>query len=66
MKKFFQNILGGLRRFHQDEQGIETINVVMILAIAAFVVIVLFAAGRDIVDWMKGKIDEMKQEKIDY
>lgn len=54
MKTFVQNTLASLHRFHNDEQGQDTISTVMLLAVAAMVVIVLITFGNDIIKWMKG------------
>jgi Flp pilus assembly pilin Flp len=59
MKNLFCKAVSSLRRFHNDEQGIETINAVMLLAIAAMVVVVLISQGKTIIDWMKARIGEV-------
>lgn len=59
MKNRFLEAVSSLRRFHDDEQGIETINAVMLLAVAAMVVIVLITSGKEILNWMKGLIKQV-------
>jgi len=59
MNTFVQNILTSFRHFHDDEQGIEAVNAVMLLAIAAMVIIILLTSGQNIVEWMKGQLDQI-------
>jgi len=54
MKTVFQNALQALHRFHEDEQGQDTVSTVMLLAVAAMVVVVLITTGNQIISWMKG------------
>ena len=58
MKSLFSMIPSSIRRFHENEEG-DAIQVVMILAIAAMVLIVLIAVGQDVVTWAKGWIDKV-------
>jgi Flp pilus assembly pilin Flp len=44
-----------IRSFHEDEEGMETIQVVMLVAIAALVLIALKAFWNDIKQWV-GKV----------
>lgn len=48
-----------LIQFHQDEDGIEAAQVVMILAIAAVALLVIKSAWPTIRDWFKDTIDEL-------
>ena len=59
MKTFFQNTLASLHRFHDDEQGIGAIDATMLLAVAAMVVIVILMFGQNIVNWMKGLVNQI-------
>ena len=43
----------GLRVFHEDEDGMEAIQVVMIIAIAGLVLIALAAFGDKIFEWLR-------------
>lgn len=42
-----------IARFSNDEEGANTLEIVMILAIAAIVAIAIYAFGGQIVDWAK-------------
>jgi Flp pilus assembly pilin Flp len=54
-----------LRRFHEDEEGIESLQVVMIIAIAALVLIAVFTVGKEVVDWMKQKWNELRGKSVE-
>jgi len=41
MKAIFNNTRNAIRRFHNDEAGMETLQVVVIVAIAALVVLMI-------------------------
>jgi hypothetical protein len=45
------NLLQTVAAFDADEDGIETLQVVMIVAIAAIVLIAVMTVGQDIFDW---------------
>lgn len=53
-----------VRRFHDDEDGIEAVQVIMIVAIAAIVLIGVMTVGQDIMDWLKEKWQELRGKKI--
>ena len=53
-----------LRRFHEDEEGIEALQVVMIVAIAAIVLIAVMTLGDDVYKWMKEKWEELRGKSI--
>jgi len=42
----FANTLNSFRKFHNDEEGLEALQVVMIIAIAAMVMIACAAIGK--------------------
>ncbi len=44
-----------LRKFHNDEAGLESLQVVMIIAIAAMIMIAAATVGSSGVEWMKLK-----------
>lgn len=50
-----------VRRFHHNEKGLEAIQVVMIVAIAALFLIAFMVIGDEIVDWLKEKWNELKR-----
>ncbi len=62
MKKCASNTL--LRSFHEDEDGLEAIQVVMIVAIAAIVLIAVMTIGQEVYDWLREKWDKLKGEDI--
>lgn len=47
-----------VRKFHQDEAGIEAIQVVMILAIAAVALIVIKGKWSDIKSWFEQQVGD--------
>lgn len=51
--------------FHDDEDGIEALQVVMIVAIAAIVLIGFMTVGQEVFSWMKEKWGEMKGKNIE-
>jgi Flp pilus assembly pilin Flp len=54
-----------LATFHQDEDGIEALQVVMIVAIAAIVLIGFMTVGQEVFSWMREKWNELKGEGIE-
>jgi len=48
------------RKFHRDEEGLESLQVVMIIAIAAMIMIAASTVGKAAVTWMTGKWDTLK------
>ncbi len=51
-------IRANLRKFHEDETGIEAIQVVMILAIAAVALIVIKSQWENIKSWFNDNTDD--------
>ena len=58
------NLLNVARQFNNDEDGIEAMQVVMIVAIAAIVLIAVMTLGQDVKDWAQGKWDELQGKNI--
>ena len=56
-----QNVL---RKFHDDEQGLEALQIVMIIAIAGMIMVAAATVGNEVVTWMKGKWSELKGQNI--
>ena len=56
--------VSSLISFHEDEEGIEALQVVMIVAIAAIILIAMMTVGQEIFSWMKEKWNEMRGKKI--
>ncbi len=50
--------------FHNDEDGIEAVQVIMIVAIAAIVLIAVMTVGQEVLDWLKEKWNELKGKNI--
>lgn len=53
-----------VRTFHSDEEGLEALQVVMIVAIAAVVLVAAATVGQSIVDWTKEKFEELQGASI--
>lgn len=49
------NLTNLVRKFHNDEAGLESLQVVMIIAIAAMIMIAAATVGKSGVDWMTSK-----------
>ena len=60
----FTKITSSIRKFHRDEEGLEALQVVMIIAIAAMVMIACATVGKAAVTWMQGKWDELQGTEI--
>ena len=48
-----------IRKFHRDEDGLEALQVVMILAITAMVLAAASTMGKAAVTWMKSNWDKL-------
>jgi Flp pilus assembly pilin Flp len=53
-----------LESFHNDEDGIEAVQVIMIVAIAAIVLIAVMTVGQEVLDWLKQKWGDLKGKDI--
>jgi Flp pilus assembly pilin Flp len=53
-----------VRSFHEDEDGIEAVQVVMIVAIAAIILVAMMTVGNKIYGWMEGKWGELEGTSI--
>jgi Flp pilus assembly pilin Flp len=53
-----------LRKFHRDEEGLEALQVVMIIAIAAMVMIAATTVGKAAVTWMKTNWGKLQKEDL--
>jgi Flp pilus assembly pilin Flp len=58
------NLLNVARQFNNDEDGIEALQVVMIVAIAAIVLIAVMTVGQEVMTWAKEKKDELLGKSI--
>ena len=54
------NLTSLFRKFHNDEEGLEALQVVMIVAIAGFIMIAAATVGKDAVTWMGNKWKDLK------
>jgi Flp pilus assembly pilin Flp len=45
-------LINTIRKFHRDEEGLEALQVVMIIAIAAMVMVACATLGQKAVTWM--------------
>jgi Flp pilus assembly pilin Flp len=45
-------LINTIRKFHRDEEGLEALQVVMIIAIAAMVMVACATVGQKAVAWM--------------
>ena len=50
----YENLKQAIARFSDDEEGANTLEIVMILAIAAMVAIAIYAFGGSITKWAWG------------
>jgi len=57
------HVFGQIRKFDQDEDGIESIQVVMILAFAAVVMVAAWAFWDQIKSWADGLIKSILNKK---
>jgi len=53
-----------LRRFHDDQEGLEAVQTVMIVAIAAVILIAVMTLGQEVFDWLREKWDELRGKNI--
>ena len=49
------------RKFHSDEEGLEALQVVMIIALAAIVILVVATVGQEIVTWMQDEVHNITE-----
>ena len=54
-----------VRSFHNDEEGLESLQVVMIIAIAAMIMIAAGTVGKQGVDWMNTQKDMVIDKDLD-
>lgn len=53
-----------LRAFHEDEDGLEALQTIMIVAIAAVILIGLMVFGDKVFSWLGEKWDELKGKNV--
>lgn len=54
-----------LARFHQDEDGLEAIQVVMIVAIAAVILLAVMLLGKEVFAWLKEAWESLRGTSIE-
>jgi Flp pilus assembly pilin Flp len=52
------------RKFHSDEEGLEALQVVMIIAIAAVILVAAGTVGQSVVDFTKKKLDALNSAEV--
>ena len=52
------------RKFHNDEEGLEALQVVMIIAIAAVILVAAGTVGQSVVDFTKEKLNALKDKQV--
>ncbi|MGD9637263.1 MAG: hypothetical protein AB7G28_26075 [Pirellulales bacterium] len=57
-------ITNTLRKFHSDEEGLEALQVVMIIAIAAVILVAAGTVGQSVVDFTKEKLNALKDKQV--
>ncbi len=57
-------LINSFRKFHNDEEGLEALQVVMIIAIAAMVMIACSTIGKAAVTWMKTNWNKLKGQDL--
>ncbi len=60
----FQNARNSISKFHNDEDGFEAVQVIMIVAIAAIVLVGVMTVGQEIMDWLKEKWNELRGKSV--
>ena len=53
-----------LRKFHSDEEGLEALQVVMIIAIAAVILVAAGTVGQSVIDFTKEKLTKLKDVPV--
>jgi hypothetical protein len=52
------------RKFHSDEEGLEALQVVMIIAIAAVILVAAGTVGQKVVDFTNQKLNTLKDKQV--
>ena len=52
-------------KFHNDEEGLEALQVVMIIAIAAVILVAAGTVGQKVVTFTNTKLDALNNAKVD-
>jgi Flp pilus assembly pilin Flp len=57
-------ITSTFRKFHSDEEGLEALQVVMIIAIAAVILVAAGTVGQSVVDFTKTKLEALNSKQV--
>ena len=57
-------LTSAVKAFHNDEDGLEAVQVVMIVAVAAVILIGAMAFGQEIFNWANEEFQELSTESI--
>ncbi len=60
----FQRIHDASKRFHRDEAGLEAVQTVMIVAIAAVILVAVMTLGQEVFDWLREKWNDLRGKNI--
>ena len=52
------------RKFHSDEEGLEALQIIMIIAIAAVILVAAGTVGQSVVDFTKTKLNALKDKQV--
>ena len=58
------NLTNLVAKFHSDEEGLEALQVVMIIAIAGMIMVAAATVGQAAVTWMKEKWEAIQGQSI--
>ncbi len=50
------SFFNSLKKFHQDEEGLEPLQIVMIVAVGAILLVIMTTVGKDALTAMKDKV----------
>ena len=56
----FTKLTSSIRKFHRDEEGLEALQVVMIISVGALVMIACATLGKAAVAWMQAKWKDLE------
>ena len=59
MKNLISQLNNSVRKFHNDEEGFEVLQVVLIVALAAIAGVAVYNFGGQAKDWCQAQIDTL-------
>ena len=59
-----QRLKNEISKLHDDEDGLEAVQTIMIVAIAAIILIAVMTLGQKVFDWLKKKWGELEGKNI--